>query len=258
MIKFFRKNRQETLTENKFGKYLTYAIGEIILVVIGILIALSINNWNQKKTERKIEHEYIVSLIEDAKTDLFNFENAIALNEKRANYLDSLSSLCFNYHAENGNDPQFIIYYMNCLKRPDFVAQTDRTLSQLKNAGGMRLIQDKTKINAIVTYEESFERLYNQQNWYEGGLKDLVNAGVPVFNYKYFPASKKDVKNFDKETFIRTARLLSTDNRLIIELGNRAKIYKMLTHSYLNYLETGKQECLKLIDILENRNSEDN
>ncbi|WP_245603281.1 DUF6090 family protein, partial [Maribacter antarcticus] len=48
MIKFFRKNRQKSLTENKFSKYLIYAIGEIILVVIGILIALQVNNWNEE------------------------------------------------------------------------------------------------------------------------------------------------------------------------------------------------------------------
>ena len=52
MIKFFRKIRQQLLVENKFSKYLLYAIGEIILVVIGILIALQINNWNEvRKTE---------------------------------------------------------------------------------------------------------------------------------------------------------------------------------------------------------------
>ena len=56
MIKFFRKIRQRLLTENKFSKYLLYAIGEIILVVIGILIALQINNWN---AEQKIEEEEI-------------------------------------------------------------------------------------------------------------------------------------------------------------------------------------------------------
>lgn len=49
MIKFFRKIRQKLLTENKFSKYLIYAIGEIILVVIGILIALQLNNWNTDK-----------------------------------------------------------------------------------------------------------------------------------------------------------------------------------------------------------------
>ncbi len=65
MIKFFRKIRQKLLAENKFSKYLIYAIGEIFLVVIGILIALSINNWNQNKNEQNKIKEYAVSLIED-------------------------------------------------------------------------------------------------------------------------------------------------------------------------------------------------
>lgn len=56
MIKFFRKIRQRLLTENKFTQYLLYAVGEIVLVVIGILIALQINNWN---TEQKIAKEEI-------------------------------------------------------------------------------------------------------------------------------------------------------------------------------------------------------
>ncbi len=55
MIKFFRKIRQQLLTENKFSKYLLYAIGEIVLVVIGILIALKINNWNTIKNNRDFE-----------------------------------------------------------------------------------------------------------------------------------------------------------------------------------------------------------
>ena len=62
MIKFFRKIRQKLLTENKFGRYLTYAIGEIILVVIGILIALSINNWNEKRKESQIEIKALIDL----------------------------------------------------------------------------------------------------------------------------------------------------------------------------------------------------
>ena len=49
MIKFFRKIRYQLLGEGKTGKYLKYAIGEIVLVVIGVLIALSINNWNEHK-----------------------------------------------------------------------------------------------------------------------------------------------------------------------------------------------------------------
>lgn len=252
MIKFFRKIRQNSMNDNKTTKYLKYAFGEILLVVFGILIALSINNWNQKKTERKIEHDYILSLIEDAKTDLSNFENVIALNENRIKNLDSLAFYCYNYNPKQNTDPELIIWYMTSLARPNFIAQTDRTLSQLKNSGGMRLIEEKIKIDAIIKYENSFERLYNQQVWYEGGLKDLLNAGIPIFNYKYIP---KPNERFDKETFFKTARLLRTDENLIIELGNRANVFVLLTYSYLNFLEEGQQECLKLIAVLENKNT---
>jgi hypothetical protein len=80
MIKFFRKIRQNLLMENKTGKYLKYAIGEIVLVVIGILIALQINNWNETRKEKKLEIELINLLISDLeekrKENLSDFENA--------------------------------------------------------------------------------------------------------------------------------------------------------------------------------------
>jgi sensor domain CHASE-containing protein len=59
MIKFFRKIRQKMLTENKFSKYLLYAIGEIILVVIGILIAIQLNNLNENRKERDRELTFL-------------------------------------------------------------------------------------------------------------------------------------------------------------------------------------------------------
>jgi len=62
MIKFFRKIRQRLLTENKISKYLLYAIGEIALIVIGILIALQINNWNEYQKAVKSENELLTSL----------------------------------------------------------------------------------------------------------------------------------------------------------------------------------------------------
>ena len=66
MIKFFRRIRQRLLTENKFSKYLLYAIGEIVLVVIGILIALQINNWNQQQ----INDAKIKSILKEIQQDL--------------------------------------------------------------------------------------------------------------------------------------------------------------------------------------------
>ena len=52
MIKFFRKIRYDLMEINKTGKYVKYAIGEIVLVVIGILIAVNINNWNENRISR--------------------------------------------------------------------------------------------------------------------------------------------------------------------------------------------------------------
>jgi len=70
MIKFFRKMRYDLIEKNKTGKYLKYAIGEIILVVIGILIALQINNWNERRKDlsqeqlilMQLQREYISNL----------------------------------------------------------------------------------------------------------------------------------------------------------------------------------------------------
>ena len=62
MIKFFRKIRQRLLTENKFSKYLLYAIGEIVLVVIGILIAVKVNTWNESQKEKTIETRALLNL----------------------------------------------------------------------------------------------------------------------------------------------------------------------------------------------------
>lgn len=73
MIKFFRKIRQNLIMENKTGKYLKYAIGEIILVVIGILIALQINNWNETRKIRASETE----ILQNLKVELISNKNKL-------------------------------------------------------------------------------------------------------------------------------------------------------------------------------------
>ncbi len=85
MIKFFRKIRQKLVNENRFSKYLLYAIGEIVLVVIGILIALQINNWNSYKNDRLKEEQLLINLKQEFKTNLEELKfdhqvNTICLN----------------------------------------------------------------------------------------------------------------------------------------------------------------------------------
>ncbi len=73
MIKFFRNIRQKLLIEGKTGNYLKYAIGEIVLVVIGILIALQVNNWNGKLEEKQIEQRLLISLKKEIATNIDHF-----------------------------------------------------------------------------------------------------------------------------------------------------------------------------------------
>jgi len=77
MIKFFRNIRQHMIKENKVSKYLLYAIGEIVLVVIGILIALQINNNNEEKQRIKKEYEIMTNLAEDFKNNIANLTTSI-------------------------------------------------------------------------------------------------------------------------------------------------------------------------------------
>ncbi len=74
MLKFFRKIRQKTLTESKFGKYLLYAVGEIILVVIGILIALQINNNSENHKKQQFEIAILENIKEDILADKLDCE----------------------------------------------------------------------------------------------------------------------------------------------------------------------------------------
>ena len=108
MIKFFRKIRYDLMEKNKTGipeqrvrtgKYFKYAIGEIILVVIGILIALSINNWNEERKNESKEDVYLEGIKNDLEMDVKYIEFLIPFNNKSIqNYvrLDSIIQLKSN------------------------------------------------------------------------------------------------------------------------------------------------------------------
>src|SRR5210317_1096357 len=105
MINFFRHIRQNLLMENKTGKYLFYAIGEIILVVIGILIALSINNWNERAKNETILKVYLQNYVEDLRDDKKSMDNLSELNIFRYHALQHLLKLSGEdlYHSKSDN-----------------------------------------------------------------------------------------------------------------------------------------------------------
>lgn len=93
MIKFFRSIRKTLLNEGRTSKYFKYAIGEIILVVIGILIALQINNWNENRKERMQETVLLEQLLSDFNSNLEQLDQKISMRE---DFINSVKQL-FNY-----------------------------------------------------------------------------------------------------------------------------------------------------------------
>lgn len=109
MATIFRKIRQQLLSENKFSKYLIYAIGEIILVVIGILIALQINNWNQSKKDDKALNEYLGKIKTHTVEDQHKLD-AITIGRTHIAGQCKKARLCILDKTEDEN----LILFMTC------------------------------------------------------------------------------------------------------------------------------------------------
>ena len=166
MIKFFRHIRQNLVMENKTGKYFKYAIGEIILVVIGILIALQINNWNQERINNQRAEGYLKSLAEDLKSDIVQYDYNIENYEQD---LDNNKRLFINDDFKKLEaDSIFKLvrgYYQ--LNRV-----STHTYERIKNAGLIESLGTE-KIN------KALNNYYNiQLSYYEGLLQWDKNSSV--------------------------------------------------------------------------------
>lgn len=112
MFKYFRKVRQRFLSENKFNKYLVYAIGEIVLVVIGILIALQINTWNENRKASNEEIKILTALKSDFKVSKDRIEETIKIQSKVMNYSQILIKI---YEKQNKNEFQYFDTHLDSL-----------------------------------------------------------------------------------------------------------------------------------------------
>lgn len=137
MIKFFRRMRKRLLSQNKFNKYLLYAIGEIILVVIGILIALQINNLNEQQKDRAKEQVILKHLKEDFQADLRQLEDKMAM---RNDILKSAYKLFYAIdHPEEVVRDSLILDIATIGDAPTF----DPIQNDLISSGNLRLIQNE-------------------------------------------------------------------------------------------------------------------
>jgi hypothetical protein len=170
MIKFFRLIRKKLLSENRLGKYLLYALGEIVLVVIGILIALQINNWNEDKKDRKLERQYLIGLTNDLQIDsvaldiLISFSNDQVRRKKKLHrYFDGESFT---------NDSLAHFFAPQWGMAVGFNPNTT-TLDEMKNTGGIALIQEQDIRKNIIQVYNSYEsfitgcQAYYERNRFE-------------------------------------------------------------------------------------------
>lgn len=155
MIKFFRHIRKSLLVQNKMGKYLKYAIGEIILVVIGILIALSINNWNETRKQQKQAFKYLYEFKKDLVSDTIQFKymSKILTEEIEAEKQVLMVKNNTEANLENVIKALGTTTYQRTINR--------RTFLNVQNSGSSNLLG----------YENLFEKL---SNYYVETNRDLA------------------------------------------------------------------------------------
>ena len=155
MIRFFRTLRQRLLAENRFRKYLLYAIGEIVLVVIGILIALQINTWNEGRKAENLEQDYYCRLLEDVALDHVQVNELMAASKERLQAANLALRFLLTDHPKKLDVAREI---NNAIKAiySDFEAN-DAAFVDLKSGANLNIIRDKAVITALNNYFNKIE-----------------------------------------------------------------------------------------------------
>lgn len=171
------------MAENKLGKYLWYALGEIFLVVVGILIALQVNNWNEERVEQQQIKQYLLSLVGDLQSDMDMLETV----DRQISILIDKSKRAAAYMEGRSLDEianiDLYIFFRSPSYRP--FEWNRATLAHLKNSGALRQIRNRQLAKMISEYDALTQHLdqdyTNDQNDIRG-FSDLV-LGVVNMNY---------------------------------------------------------------------------
>jgi len=195
MIKFFRKIRYNLMSENKTSKYLKYAIGEIVLVVLGILIALGINNWNENRKTNKLEQSYYCLLLEDIEQDKEQIKSLSEINEKRIEHSNNAIEMIQSENIELNELGEKIN-----LSRRDGIQSfipNSSTYEDIKSSGNINILRDNNirkslnqyyrktqELNGVILTNMGLviSRMGQTGNWFNvGGLhpsKELFPKGI--------------------------------------------------------------------------------
>jgi hypothetical protein len=147
LFRFFRQLRESFIGKNQSGKYLKYALGEIVLVVIGILIALQIDTWNSNLKDRHKEREYLNNLIEDLGTQQGQVTAQITHEAKMKGNCEKALARLSSDHIDGDS----ISSYLETVTRRTFVVH-DPTFQDLKSSGNILLIRDNELRKKVLSF----------------------------------------------------------------------------------------------------------
>jgi hypothetical protein len=204
MIKFFRKIRYDLMGKNKTGKYFKYAIGEIVLVVIGILIALNINTWNNNRIERIKERNLLDNLHEDF---LLNKALLDSVKVVHLNHLKIYNKIKSYFPVENYitfNDT--ISKYENNITYLTFDPNSG-TVNSVLNSGNLNIIQNDTLQRYLTKWQDVKNDYLEEEEHYWKFLWE-----------QYWPFFQKEGDMFNKNALTESASLRVFQNRVLMRL----------------------------------------
>lgn len=185
MIKFFRKIRKQLIQQNNMGKYFKYAIGEIILVVIGILIALQINNWNENSKDRIYEQKMLTEIKTALEGDINHFKRMI----KRMDKLDSAANVMAQHIIDKSKFIDSLYLHRGGSRHYYLTRGTSNQFNSgpyeaLKSSGVEKVKNDSLRNHLIYIYDFELPRRISLINWserdYEEQNKMLISFLEPT------------------------------------------------------------------------------
>ena len=216
MIKFFRKIRQNSIEENEFSNYLKYAIGEIVLVVIGILIALSISNWNDYQKDRAMEKVLLESLLKDLEKDQSILVRASANNRYSLKIMDTMF---YKISANsNYNMIDFIRHNAGFLYFNQFLISKGTYVENLSSGKFSLLLTDTLKTEILDYYEIAVQSL---------GADKII---VPLM--KDLSANFKEMLGGTQEYAMAIGVKTNFPHIDIKDISNNPKYHRILTGKY--------------------------
>ncbi|WP_203293549.1 DUF6090 family protein [Luteirhabdus pelagi] len=172
MIKFFRKIRYDLLSKGQTGNYLKYAIGEILLVVIGILIALKINNWNQVNKDDEILREYLGKIKSHTQEDM-RMLDSLTMYRKNIGDLCKKARIAILDKKEEEN----LLLFMGCGSAfMDFHFKPNTGgYEALKNSSYFGKINNTNLDSLLIRYHRLVDDISQNEGSYNGCLKGQEN-----------------------------------------------------------------------------------